>query len=100
MNCLGRVFAIPTRNQMQRIAAQRVIAKPGDNIGTDVAPSALVDGLVECHVFRLLFAVGRTVRGKAETLGNIRPSVFDLPALVHRANLNQCPELMVFEFVV
>lgn len=81
---------------MQWIATPLVPAQTCHHHGTNITPSALVDGFVHVDVFRFLSAVLRSIGRKANAF-RCRP---DVPAFIGVGDVDLCPELGVLVLVV
>lgn len=90
------VVPVEAGDHVQWVATLLVPAQTSHHHGTNVTPGALVDGFVHVDVFRLLFAVLRSVGRKTNTF-RCRP---DVPAFIRESDVNLCPELGVLVFVV
>lgn len=85
---------------MQRVSALGVSAQTGYQQASHVSPGALVDGLMDVHIFGRVGTVGRAVRREAHSLGGATSGGGDLPTLVREADLHHFPELAVLDAVV
>jgi hypothetical protein len=74
------------------IAAEGITTQPGYDTSSNIAPGALIDGLVKGDVFSFLFAVVRSVRRKANTSGGVNGSVFNLPTVFWIFDIDFIPE--------
>ena len=81
---------------MKWVATLLVPTQTSHHHGTNITPSTLVNGFVHVDVLRFLLAVLRSVRRKANTF-RCRP---DVPAFIRESDVDLCPELGVFVFVV
>ena len=85
---------------MQWVAAFFVSAQTCHQQGSHITPGALVDGLMDIDVFRLLFAVKGSVGRKTDALGCSARGSVDLPAFVRKGDVDLLPDLGVLDAVI